>query len=302
MARRCTNPQDLPDDQNWQAILNLDIKKATALTVTEFISRIKLGSRLRVACRAIAERDMRDKQNQGLPIDALAKDDFGRSARSYISHLFGAVQNQKTLTTDLMKGLGSFDLNILLHDPLSHADYCFTQLFTSFWLRGYFSSDQEVECHEEYRSFVDELRRKYPELHQPALLVLDTVSFLIEQASLHSRPLLHKLFRLASLCLDERFQTLPPVKFGSVDSDNPTSGFVDVVLPVQTYFHNVTNGMDSVSSDDSIAAFLRLEPTFVGIGNSDVYSPWDSVDFFGRVGILEQLDSCRAYSGSQALV
>ena len=196
---------------------------------------------------------------------------------SYISHLFGAVQNQKTLTTDLMKGLGSFDLNTLLHDPLSHANYCFTQLFTSFRLRGYFSSDQEVECHEEYRSFVDELRRKYPEL-------------------------LHKLFRLASLCLDEPFQTLPPVKFGSVDSDNPTSGFVDVVLPVQSYFHNVTNGMDSVSSDDSIAAFLRLEPTFVGIGTSDVYSPWDSVDSFGRVRILKQLDPGRAYSGSQALV
>ena len=248
---------------------------------------------------------MRDKQNQGLPIDALAnktKNDFGRSARRYIADLFGAVQNQKTLTTDLMKGLASFDLNTLLHDPLSLADYCITQLFTSFRLRGYFTSDQEVECHEEYRSFVDELRRKYPELHQPVLFVRDTVSFLIEQASLHSRPLLHKLFRLASLCLDEPFQTLPLVKFGSVDSNNPTSGFVDVVLPVQSYFHNVTNGMDSVSSDDSIAAFLRLEPIFVGIETSDVYSPWDSVDFFGRVGILEQLDPGRAYSGSQALV
>ena len=60
--------------------------------------------------------------------------------------------------------------------------------------------------------------------------------------------------------------------------------------------------MDSVGSYDSIAAFLRLEPTFVGVGTSDVYSPWDSVDFFGRSGILEQLDPGRAYSGSQALV
>ena len=121
--------------------MHLDIKKVTALTVTEFISRIKLGFRLRVPCRAMAERDLRDKQNQGLPMDALAnknKDDFGRSARSYILHLFGTVQSQKSLTTDLMKGLGSFDLDTLLHDPLSHADYCFTQLFTSFRLRGYF--------------------------------------------------------------------------------------------------------------------------------------------------------------------
>ena len=277
--------------------MHLDIKKVTALTVTEFISRIKLGFRLRVPCRAMAERDLRDKQNQGLPMDALAnknKDDFGRSARSYILHLFGTVQSQKSLTTDLMKGLGSFDLDTLLHDPLSHADYCFTQLFTSFRLRGYFFSGQEAECHEEYRSFVDELRRKYPELHQPVLFIRDTVNFLIEQPSLHSRPLLQKLFRFASLCLDEPFQTLPPVKFGSVDSENPTSGFVDGVLPVQSYFQNVTNGMESVSSDNSIAAFLRLEPTFVGVGTSDVNIPWDGVDFVCLAGILEQLDSSRA--------
>ena len=200
-----------------------------------------------------------------------------------------------------MKGLGSFDLDTLLHDPLSQAEYCFTQLFTSFRLRGYFSFGQEAECHEEYRSFVDELRRKYPELHQPVLFVRDTVSFLIEQPSLHNRPLLHKIFRLASLCLDEPFQTLPPVKFGSVDSDNPTSSFVDVVLPVQSYFKNVTNGMESVSSDDSIAAFLRLEPTFVGVGTSDVYSPWNSVDFFGCAGNIEQLDPSREYSGTEDL-
>ena len=73
------------------------------------------------------------------------------------------------------------------------------------------------------------------------------------------------------------------------------------MLPVQSYFQSVTNGMESVSSDDSIAAFLRLEPTFVGVGTSDVYSPRDNVDFFGHAGILEHLDPSRAYSGSQDL-
>ena len=79
-----------------------------------------------------------------------------------------------------------------------------------------------------------------------------------------------------------------------MDSENPTSGFVDGVLPVQSYFQNVTNGMESVSSDNSIAAFLRLEPTFVGVGTSDVNIPWDGVDFVCLAGILEQLDSSRA--------
>ena len=150
--------------------------------------------------------------------------------------------------------------------------------------------EQEIECQEEYASFVDDLRRRYPELRQPILFIRDTVAFLIEQATLLSRPLLLKLFRLACLCLDELFQTLPPVKFGSVDSDDPTSGFVDVVLPVQSYFQNVPYSVEAVSSDQSVAAFLQLEPTFVGNGTSDIYSPWDSVDFFGPAEILERLD------------
>ena len=210
-------------------------------------------------------------------------------------------KTKKTLTTDLMKGLGCFDLDTLLHDPVSDAVYCFSQLFTSFCLRGYFALDQETECQEEYVSFLDDLRRKNPELHQPTLFVLGTVSFLIEQTSLQSRPLLLKLFRLACLCLHKPFQTLPTVKFGSLDSDGPPSGFVDVVLPVQSYFRNVPNSIESVNSDQSVAVFLRLEPTFVGVGTSDVYSLWDSVDFFGRVGILEQLDPSSTCRRSQKL-
>ena len=241
----------------------------------------------------MAEKDIRDKKDQGMPLDALAnknRDDLGRSARSYVSQLFSSVRNQKTLTTNLMKGLSSFDLDTLLHEPLPNAMYCFSQLFVSFRLRGHFSLEQEIECQEEYASFVDDLRRRYPELRQPTLFIRDTVAFLIEQATLLSRPLLLKLFRLACLCRDEPFQTLPPVKFGSVDSDDPTSGFVDVVLPGQSYFQNVPYSVEAVTFDQSVAAFLRLEPTFVGVGTSDIYSPWDSVDFFGRAEILERLD------------
>ena len=62
------------------------------------------------------------------------------------------------------------------------------------------------------------------------------------------------------------------------------------------HFRNVHNGIESVNSDQSVAAFLRLEPTFVGVGTSDVYNPRESVYFFDRAGILEQLDhngTCR---------
>ena len=217
--------------------------------------------------------------------------EFQRAARSYITFLFNSFQGLKGLTNDLVKGLGCFDLGTLLIGPVAHAPYCQSQLFTTFRLRGYFIIDQETTCGEEYFSFLDDFRRNYPDLEQPTMLISDTVKFLVDMPSLHSRPLLHKLFRLACSCLDEPFLVLPSVKFGSVDSDNPTNSLIDVILPVQAYFSNVSYGIEAVTTDQSVSAFLRLEPDFSGVGLSDTYCLWDSVDSFGCSKILGRLNS-----------
>ena len=285
LARRCASPKGIPPEDQWSEILELDLKRVAALSVSEFITRIKLGTKLDSACKAKAGRDVKDKQTEGLPLDALSgkhKEEFGRAARSYVTHLFNSMQHQTSLTTDLVRGLGPFDLETLLTGPIEHAMYCHRQLFTSFRLRGYFSLDQECPCSEEYRSFVDVMRQTFPDLIQPTLFVKDTVDFLVAQVSLTSRPLLYKLFRLACLCLDEPFESLPVVTFGSVNTEDPTCSQVDVILPVQSYFRNVPRGVETVTSEQSISKFLLLEPDFGTQGLSDVYCPWLSVDYFGR--------------------
>ena len=297
LARRCSTPQDLPPEEIWPEILNLDLSTTTALSVTNFLSRAKFGSKLDAACKIKAGRDRLDNSNAELSVDTLSsrnKEEFGRAARSYVTFLFNSFQELKGLTNDLVKGLGCFDLEILLLGPIAYATYCHAQLFTSFRLRGYFTTDQETASGEEYLSFLDDLRRSYSDVAQPTLLIPDTVKFLVELPSLHSRPLLYKLFRLACLCLDEPFPVLPSVKFGSVSSDDPTSSLFDVILPVQSYFANVPHSIDAVTTDQSVADFLGLEPDFVDGVLSDNYCPWDSVDFFGRSKILEQLTSDRS--------
>ena len=285
----------MPPEENWPEILNLDLSTTTALSVTNFLSRAKFGSKLDAACKIKAGLDRLDNSNAGLSIDTLSnrnKEEFGRAARSYVTFLFNSFQELKGLTNDLVKGLGCLDLEILLLGPIAHATYCHTrhtQLFTSFRLRGYFTTDQETASGEEYLSFLDDLRRTYSNLAQPTLLIPDTVKFLVELPSLHSRPLLYKLFRLACLCLDEPFPVLPSVKFGSVSADDPTSSLIDVILPVQSYFANVPHSIDAVTTDQSVSDFLRLELDFADGGLSDTYCPWDSIDFFGRSKILEQL-------------
>ena len=163
------------------------------------------------------------------------REEFGRASPSYVTYLFNSIQSQNALTSDFVKGLCYFDLETILVGPIELAVYCFSQLFTSFRLRSFFTSEQEGARGEEYRSFLDDIRKTYPDLVQPTLFVTDTISFLLEQSSLRSRPLLYKLFRLACLCLDEVFQVLTAVKFGYVDTDDPICSHVDVVLPVQSF-------------------------------------------------------------------
>ena len=284
------SPQELPSEENWPEILSLDLRTTTALSVANFLTRAKLDTKLDAACKIKAERDKLEKSNIGLSLKTLIsrnKEYFGRAARSYVTFLFKSFQGLEGLTNDLVKGLGCFDLEILLLGPIAHASYCHSQLFTSFRLRGFFTLDQETACGEDYLSFLDDLRQTFPDLVHPTLFNADTVKFLVELPSLHSRPLLYKLFHLACLCLDEPFPVLTTVRFGSVDSDNPTSSLIDVILPVQSYFSNVPYGNEAVTS---VAVFRRLELDFGASGLADTYCPWDSVEFFGRSKILEQLD------------
>ena len=71
VARRCVNSQCLPTGPVVRKILELDTRRATALTVTEFLNRSKLGQKLDTACKLKAERDKREKKNEVLILEIL---------------------------------------------------------------------------------------------------------------------------------------------------------------------------------------------------------------------------------------
>ena len=250
-----------------------------------------------MASKIRTEWDKQEEKIESLSMKLINvnKEEFGRTARSFVTYLFNTVQKLKRPTGDIVKGHGAFNLQMLLIGRDEHAVYCFTQLFMSFKLRSYFEADKGSICRDEYRSFIDELRRAFSELVQPTLLVKDTVKLLSDQPALRSCPLLLKHFRLSCLCLDEPFETLPAVKFGFVDSDDPTSSHIDAILPVQSYFLNVSREVKAVTKHRSLSSFLQLEPTFGGSGLSDTYCPWLSVDFFGPGQIIEQLVPAKTY-------
>ena len=292
LGRRCIKAKSLPQETDLSGILGISVSDARALAVPDFIARSKLDQRLNTACKIKAEKELSDKKINRANLPKLvkeSKEEFGRLGRSYVAYLFHAVQSNLQLTSDIVKGMGAFDLDIMFRSPLSQALYCFKQLFRSFQLRGYYQADDESICTEEYLSFLDELRKEFPDLDQPRIIITDAVSFISGHVTLQSRPHLARIFRLCCLCLDQNFNAMPAVKFGSVRTDDPKSKLIDTILPVQSYFINVGRSIDALTTDSSIAEFLAFEPSFGDSAFSDTYSPWDGMDLFDRAKILSTL-------------
>ena len=286
LGRRCVKPSSLPAENDFQAVLQLSFPDAKALSVEDFISRSKLGARLAAGSKSKAEKEMSEEKNRGLALTDVAasiQEEFGRLARGYVANLLNATQSLTRFTSDIVRGLGSFDLEILLLDPIEQATYCFKQLFMSFRLRGVFRADEETVYLEEYLSFIDELRRAHPEVQQPKLLINDAIGFISRQGLLKSRQHLGRIFRLSCLCLDEPRFTFPAVRFGSVRTDEPTCSMFDIVAPIQSYFGSVARGLDNLVCEASIERLLILELTFGTTGLSSTYSPWDGIDHLAEI-------------------
>ena len=262
LGRRCIRAANLPAESDHQAILNLSIPDGKALSVSDFLIQSKLGAKLDIACKSKAEAEKREKKNEGLTLREISskyKEEFGRTARSYVIFLFKRAQGLNRFSSDIVKGLGSFDLDVMLVNPLERAAYCFKELFTSFRLRGFFNTEDESIYTEEYLAFLDAIRLTHVGIHQPKLLIADTIDFVSGQESLKSRMHLQRIFRLSCFCFDEPRLYFSPVKFGSHHTDDPLSPVFDVIASIQSYLSYVTHGLDVFRSDSSFSRFLLLE-------------------------------------------
>ena len=135
LGRRCIRPANLHIESDMLNILCLSIPDVKALSISDFHSRSKLETRLETACKAHANAEKGERKNEGLKLEEIAskiKEEFGRSARSYVIFLFEGAQGLTRFTSDIVKSLAFFNLEIMLVEQLEDAAYCFKQLFTSF--------------------------------------------------------------------------------------------------------------------------------------------------------------------------
>ena len=128
LGRRCIRSPNLPSESDFRKFLNLSNPDVKALSTADFLSRSKLDVRIAPACKSKTESEKGMKKNEGLTLDTIianCKEEFGRNARSYVIFLFKGTQGLSRFTSDIVRGLGTFDLDVMLVDPLENAIYCF---------------------------------------------------------------------------------------------------------------------------------------------------------------------------------
>ena len=95
LESRYVRANSLPADDNCHGILSLSFPDAKALTVGNFITRSKLGTRLSTCCRRKAEKELDEEQNKSLSLDELTannREEFWWSARGYVADLLKTTQ------------------------------------------------------------------------------------------------------------------------------------------------------------------------------------------------------------------
>ena len=291
LCARCFVGTSLPKDDDWDQLLSLTLLTLPQLPSKVFLQRLGLEEKVRVASKQKAESEICDKGNKSATDKLCEKlqEDFAIMGREYIRHLLRNVLRHVSLTTELVRGLSSFDPRVLFCQPMSVGTKYFTVLYRSFSSRKWVDPTNEQLCLDEYLSFMDKLRTGYPYIVESPDLVFDIVDLLTPMASLRERPHLLYLFKLCCLCLTSNISDFIVVELGSTNSSLSSCKVRESIFPVLSYVANVPDCVQPCITSDSLSQFATLRSEFGPGGFTSLYSPWNSVDFGGHTKIYKSL-------------
>ena len=287
LAGRCAISSSIPKEDEWDELLSLVVTPTSQLSATAFLQKLGLDEKVTIAAKHKAEADICDTRNRDA-VDKLAvklKEDFALLGRDFVKMLLVRVSKNTSLTSELVKGLACFDPKMLFQLPLQLCTKHFLVLYRSFCSRGWVPTENEQACLDEYTTFVELMREGYSNLVESPELLHDVVDFITPLTILRERPQLRYLFQLCCLCLTSNISELPVVELGSTNSNNSNCRIREAVFMVQSFLQNVPDCLERCVSPDSISRYLTLRTDFGVGGFTNVYSPWNSVDFCNYSGL-----------------
>ena len=291
LSSRCLSSSSVPGESEWLKLLDLDLNSCSKMAPNQFLAKMRLTDQVALGSKHKAERELSETKGSRSVLDKLAStlnDNFATSGRNYTVFLLESVLKHVTLSSDLVKGMGSFDPQVIFVLPVSLGVSLFRFLVRGFTSCGWIRAADEQLYIDEYTSFIEDLRKDNPEI--VVSLIYNVVEYLMSHTGLCFRQHLAHIFKLSCLCLTSTSTETPVIKFGSINSSDYSCKLGEVLYPVHSYASNVPRCVDSCASSDALADFVTLDSQYGGCGFSSTYDPWSFVDWFDRQSVLKKLE------------
>ena len=141
LLRRIVARDSLPEEDDWDALLEFDFTNVHMLSVSQFIEKIEFRTK---AMRAAKGRlNVEREKNKKVRTDVVAGTVMGEmfnphvdQGRAYLRYVCKELINHPTFKSDLVVGLACFDYAVLFTMPKDQAAGCYSNCFTVFAFVG----------------------------------------------------------------------------------------------------------------------------------------------------------------------
>ena len=295
LLRRIVEHDTLPDENDWEALRQYDFIETKFPDVPSFMEKTEFRAKaMRVAKSEIDVERERSKRQK--PSEAVARSVIGatfnpfiETGRSYIRYVAKELIKHPSFKSDLVMGMASFDYSTLFILPRHQAIECYRHLFQSFSSRGWLSRELKNVHMDDFVDFVDDLRHVYLDNVISGPIIDDMVTFVANCPKLAHREYTLHVFKLCCLCLGHICLALPTVELSYPTSGVESVDLFSVIEPLQSYLLCGDSAHNFFTDPDSIGRCVELVDNFGDRALQAGYNPWDSVDFNGRAGIVEEL-------------
>ena len=157
LASRTGQPTSIPIGADWFGMLTFDLDDLVPLSPPDFLKRLILRCDLDTACRVKTERD--SSRKPGTPavaeLSSKAREQFWQECVDYILHLLRVLRKHTSLTSNIVKGMASFDSQVLFSSSSDLASRCFGELYSFFLLQKWVAVGDLTAYRDEYLDFIN---------------------------------------------------------------------------------------------------------------------------------------------------
>ena len=294
LLRRIVTRDGLPEENDWDALLEFDFTSVQLLSVSQFMEKTEFRTK---AMRAAKGRiNVEREKNKKVRTDVVAGRVMGEvfnphvdQGRTYIRYVCKELINHPTFKSDLVVGLGCFDYAVLFTMPRDQAARCYSRLFHSFCVRGWLVKELKNIHMDDYMEFIDDVRFVYLDELHIGPQIEDMITFLSSSPELARREQTAYVFKLCCLCLGHMVPKLPSVSLGSPGKSSVEVDLSDIIEPLQSYLLGSSAEQNIFTSAESISSCAELLDEFGDRAIRASYDPWASVDFNGKSEICADL-------------